>query len=207
METAGCCGLFLLGPILTGPTTPLGKVATAIADKTGVTNNMATLADPKASAGQKIGAGANLVETVLSLGMLAGGGEGPASGAGEILPPELPATPEASLGDRATEIHQAVPAATQSRTTIAVGEGTDANGNSVRVVGSSEPALRPAQRSMLKSGEVEAKGAGHAEVTVANHAAQNGITLNSVGASRPICPSCFITLQDLGIQPTTSLRK
>lgn len=64
----------------------------------------------------------------------------------------------ASLGDRVAEIHSATSPDTQRRTTIAGGEGTDASGNPVRVVGSSEPRLRPAQRAMLEPGKVEAKG-------------------------------------------------
>ncbi|RQO65478.1 sugar-binding protein [Pedobacter sp. KBW01] len=113
---------------------------------------------------------------------------------------------KASLGQRAQEIHGEVPAATQRRTTIAVGEGTDASGNSVRVVGSSEARLRPSQRAALQPGEVEARGAGHAEVTVLNYAKANNVKIGSVGASRPICFNCALTIQANGVAAVTPLK-
>lgn len=112
----------------------------------------------------------------------------------------------ATLGQRAAEIHGEVPAATQRRTTIAVGEGTDASGNSVRVVGSSEARLRPSQRAALKGGEIEATGKGHAEVTVLNFAKANDIKVQSVGASRPICFNCAWTIQANGVAAVTPLK-
>jgi RHS repeat-associated protein len=112
-----------------------------------------------------------------------------------------------TVGERASEIHSAVSTSTQSRTTIAVGEGTDASGNAIRVVGSSENRLRPAQRAMLKPGEVEATGAGHAETTVLNHALNNGIDISNIGASRPICENCYLNIQQSGANATTPLKK
>ena len=51
------------------------------------------------------------------------------------------------------------------------------------------------QRAILQSGEVEATGKGHAEVTVTNYAKANNINIQSVGASRPICFNCALTIQ------------
>ena len=53
---------------------------------------------------------------------------------------------------------------------------------------------------------MEAKGPGHAEVTVINHANDNGLTIQSIGASRPICPSCATNIYSLGITPATPLK-
>src|SRR5205823_1665183 len=98
---------------------------------------------------------------------------------------------------RATQIHQQVPAATQSRTTIAVTETAEG----VRVVSSSEHTLRPAQRAALVPGEVAASGVGHAEVTGVRAAQSMGLTPVGVAASRPICPECADFLRGLGIEP------
>jgi len=112
-----------------------------------------------------------------------------------------------SLGQRAIEIHSEVKPATQSRTTIAVGEGTDASGNTVRVVGSSEPnGLRKQQIAALKPGEIAATGPGHAEVTVMNYAKANDINIKSVGASRPICFNCALQIQANGVAAVTPLK-
>ncbi len=111
-----------------------------------------------------------------------------------------------SLEARAAEIHGAVSAATQSRTTIAVGNATTASGDAVRIVGSSENRLRPVQRAMLNAGEVGATGPGHAEVTVLNYAKANGMTVQSVAASRPICPSCATSLQGAGVAAASPLK-
>jgi hypothetical protein len=120
------------------------------------------------------------------------------------LAAEVPALQ--TIGERASEIHQAVPRATQTRTTIAVGEATDGAGNSVNIVGSSEARLRPAQRNLLQSNEIEATGAGHAEATILNYAEQNGYNVSNIGASRPICESCATQIENSGVTPTTPLK-
>ena len=111
-----------------------------------------------------------------------------------------------SLETRASEIHGTVSKATQSRTTIAVADAVNAEGKSVRIVGSSETKLRPAQRSMLNSNEVAASGPGHAEVTVLNHASKNGMTVGNIAASRPICPSCATSIQSAGATAKSVLK-
>ncbi|MGN8071584.1 hypothetical protein [Mucilaginibacter sp. 22184] len=96
--------------------------------------------------------------------------------------------------------------ATQTRTTIAVADAVDEQGNQIRVVGSSEPRLRAAQRAMLKPGEVEAKGNGHAEVTVLDHLRVNNLSIRSIGASRPVCANCNVAIESFGIKAATPLK-
>ncbi|MEP1444751.1 MAG: RHS repeat-associated core domain-containing protein [Paraglaciecola sp.] len=108
----------------------------------------------------------------------------------------------ASLTTRATEIHQAVPIATQTRTTVAVAETSQG----IRVVSSSEPRLRPAQRQMLQKGEIEGKGQGHAEVTAVSAAKAGGLNPIAVAASRPICSNCQSFLKSEQIKPASELK-
>jgi RHS repeat-associated protein len=74
------------------------------------------------------------------------------------------------------------------------------------VVSSSEEALRPAVRALLKPGEVAANGAGHAEVTGVNTARQMGLTPTGVAASRGICPSCADFLRTAGVAALSALK-
>ena len=90
----------------------------------------------------------------------------------------------AALAARALELSSAM-GKTADYVTLAV-TGTK---EGTTVVSSSEKALRPAVRALLKPGEVAAKGAGHAEVTGVNAARQMGLTPTGVAASRGICPS------------------
>jgi RHS repeat-associated protein len=75
------------------------------------------------------------------------------------------------------------------------------------VVSSSEKALRPAVKALLKNGEVAAKGAGHAEVTGVNAAKQMGLTPTGVAASRGICPSCADYIRGAGAAILSTLRQ
>jgi hypothetical protein len=74
------------------------------------------------------------------------------------------------------------------------------------VVSSNENLLRPVVRSLLKDGEVAAKGAGHAEVTGVNAARQMGLTPTGVAASRAICPSCADFLRSVGVAALSALK-
>jgi RHS repeat-associated protein len=142
------------------------------------------------------------------IGGFVGGGLGAKSGLGGKIAGEAAGeTKLPSLETRANDIHSTVPKATQSRTTIAVAEATTADGKSVRLVGSSEARLRPAQRSALQTGEIATTGKGHAEVTVLNHAKANGMTVQSVAASRPICSGCATAIQNSGASASSSLKK
>ena len=107
-----------------------------------------------------------------------------------------------SLEKRAQEIQSAIPEATQRRTTTAV---TDTE-EGVRVVSSSERRLRPGQRAMLKPGEIEGIGRGHAEVTGVNAAKEQGLNPTAVGASRPICSECASFLENEGVKPSSAIK-
>jgi len=98
---------------------------------------------------------------------------------------------------RAKEIQGALKPATQNRVTTAVAETQEG----VRVVGSSEGALRPAQRAALQEGEVAAKGARgtHAEVNAVNGARAQGLTPTSVSPSRPACTNCQEAMKKMDI--------
>jgi hypothetical protein len=74
------------------------------------------------------------------------------------------------------------------------------------IVSSSEKALRPGVRALLKPGEVAANGAGHAEVTGVNAARQMGFTPTGVAASRGICPSCADFLRTAGVAALSALK-
>lgn len=113
---------------------------------------------------------------------------------------------ETNIAVRAKEIHSALPAATQSRTTTAVASATNAEGNAVTLVASSEKNLRPAQRAALQPGEVAVSGKGHAEQTIINHANANGMTVNAVAASRPICAGCATAINNAGAVPASPLK-
>jgi len=77
----------------------------------------------------------------------------------------------------------------------------------IKVISSSENALRPAVRALLKEGEVAAKGTGHAEVTGVNAARQMGLTPTGVAASRAICPSCADFLRNAGVAALSFLKE
>lgn len=113
---------------------------------------------------------------------------------------------EASLTQRATDIHSALSPATQSRNTTAVASATTSEGNSVTLVASNENRLRGPQVQALKPGEIAVEGKGHAEVTILNHAQANGMTVNAVAASRPICPSCATAISNAGAVPASPLK-
>ncbi|MCR8559916.1 hypothetical protein KXD93_19855 [Mucilaginibacter sp. BJC16-A38] len=154
------------------------------------------------SIGEKLAITGRILQTIASI-FIPEEGKG---GIPETTIAKPPISDAPSLGSRANDIHSAVPAATQNRTTIAVADGIDANGKAVRVVGSSENRLRPAQRQMLKSNEIEATGPGHAETTVLNHAVSNGISITDIGASRPICLLCQTAIDAAGAKPVTPIK-
>jgi len=110
----------------------------------------------------------------------------------------------ASAATRATEIAATMSARTQRSVTIAVTETEEG----VRVVSSSEGALRPAARAALKEGEVAAKGeAGtHAEINGVNGAKAAGLKPTGTAASRPICPGCAAKLKKGNVSPLSPLK-
>ncbi len=105
----------------------------------------------------------------------------------------------ANLATRASEIHSALDPIAQEMRTTAVANVTNADGTVSTLVSSSKNTLAPAQRALLQPGETAVKGAGHAEETILNAAKQNGQTVNTMGVSRTICPTCAPKLQEAGV--------
>ncbi|MEW6316500.1 MAG: hemagglutinin, partial [Pseudomonadota bacterium] len=125
----------------------------------------------------------------------------------------LPGTAKMSLADaqayasnRATQLQSQLPEGSQGRVTMGVGVVQDVNGNQIVVVSTSEPRgyLRPGVT--LKPGELVVPGTGHAEADIVNWASQNGYTVLTVGAGRPICPSCAAALTGANATPATTLK-
>jgi hypothetical protein len=113
---------------------------------------------------------------------------------------------EVNLAERAKEIHGTLRADTQNFNTTAVASATTAEGQTRILVGSNEDNLRVPQRTALKPGEIAVSGVGHAEVTILNYAQANGMTVNAVAASRPICASCATAINNAGAVPVSPLK-
>lgn len=113
---------------------------------------------------------------------------------------------QAYAASRASQLQSELPAGSQGRVTMGVGVLQDANGNQITVVSTSEPNgyLRPGVT--LNPGEVVVPGTGHAEADIVNWAAQNGYTVETIGAGRPICPSCASALSGANAMPATPLK-
>ncbi|TCK95588.1 filamentous hemagglutinin N-terminal domain-containing protein [Paraburkholderia sp. BL9I2N2] len=113
---------------------------------------------------------------------------------------------QAYAADRAAQLQSELPAGSQGRVTMGVGVVRDANGNQITVVSTSEPNgyLRPGVT--LNPGEVVIPGTGHAEADIVNWAAQNGYTVQTIGAGRPICPSCASAIGGANAVPATPLK-
>ncbi len=146
--------------------------------------------NPTAASTAEVSAGANVARTVAAETSAA-----------------TTASQEVNLAARAKEIHSTLKPATQNRTTTAVGTATTSEGNTVSLVASSEHKLRPAQMAALKPGEIAVTGPGHAEVTIINHATANGMKVNAVAASRPICSGCATAINNAGATPASELKK
>jgi filamentous hemagglutinin len=80
------------------------------------------------------------------------------------------------------------------------------DGSYVSVVSTSEPGgyLRPGVT--VNSDEVVISGTGHAEADIVNWAEQNGYRVVTIGAGRPICPSCAGAIAGSGGSPATPLK-
>lgn len=147
--------------------------------------------------GNAIGAGLGFVAGAAVNTLLVG------SGAGYLALAVFGEAGAVGAGERAQQFAATMDKFAQTKRTIAVTETREG----VRIISSSRPTLTPAQRSMLKAGEIEGKGLGHAEVTGVNAAREMGLTPTGVGASRPICPTCASFIKDQGITPLSPLKK
>jgi hypothetical protein len=69
----------------------------------------------------------------------------------------------------------------------------------VRIIASSEGALRPLTLESLQAGEIAVTGVGHGEIIAYSAALELGYTPTGVAASRLICPDCANFFEELGI--------
>ncbi len=115
---------------------------------------------------------------------------------------------EQQAASRATELQDLLPAGSRGRVTMGVGKGIDETGTVRTVIGTSEPNgyLRPAVRAAVTEDEEVAGGLGHAEDDIVSYMSGNGIEPITVGAGRPICPSCAQTIEGAGASPATPLK-
>ena len=120
------------------------------------------------------------------------------------LAPNAPGATDALVA-RANEVHNVLhPIAQQMRTTaaLATDEGTTIIGGGVRD-------LTPAQRAVLGPGEMASALPGeHAEMTVLQAAADNGLTPRALAVTRPICSECQAAIEASGgvlTGPTTAI--
>ncbi len=112
----------------------------------------------------------------------------------KLTPQTRTAANSANLETRVAEVHGALdPIAQTSRTTAALGtrEGTTVIGGGVRD-------LSPAQRALVREGEMMAGGPGHAEVTTVLGARGAGLTPQEIVTSWDICPACQTFLRNEG---------
>lgn len=187
------------GPIISNA---LSEAAGGIVER-GLTQGLSAAFDPKAVAIDLVKGGLGGAQSKAKPGPTSNAvGKGKA-GNSKGLVGAGKSSPEAAATARAKEIHGGVKPGTQRRTTVAVTETKEG----VRVVSSSERRLRPAQRAMLKPGEVEGVGPGHAEVTGINATRDMGLTPVATAASRPVCHGCATTLQEEGVQILSPLKK
>ncbi|HEY6908475.1 MAG TPA: RHS repeat-associated core domain-containing protein [Myxococcales bacterium] len=109
-----------------------------------------------------------------------------------------------------SEAMEQMPPQQQSGITYAVGIAEDAAGNLRTIIGTSEPRgyIRPPIKALLEPGDIIVKGAKgtHAEADVVSYANQMGWNLISVGATRPICPSCAAEIAGAGACAATPLK-
>jgi RHS repeat-associated protein len=111
------------------------------------------------------------------------------------------------LPTRAGQIHGAVGGpVTRSKTTVAIARVTTREGVRQTLVASSERVLRPAQRALLKAGEIPVKGPGHAEVTALNAAKAAGQRVTDVAVSRPVCVDCATAIRAVGARIHSGLK-
>ena len=96
----------------------------------------------------------------------------------------------------ADAVFSKIPNRGQRYKTVASAAGVDQAGNEILLVaGNGKYLSRVQQAEVLRWGGTYAKGTGrHAEVNIINYAAQNGITLQTIAASRPVCLACENTV-------------
>jgi RHS repeat-associated protein len=182
-----------------------GDVAATVAD---VVDSAKTLTAVNSTTGERVLAGASILSEFLPLSIGDAKAAGRAIGLVGDAAKKGDNLVDPSLAKRAREIQDNLPDTTKGRTTTAVGQVTSADGSTQVLVGSSEGTLREAQKQALQAGETAVSGTRgvHAEVNVINAAAEQGLQVNAVAASRPICPGCEQAIKDAGAVPASELK-
>ena len=111
-----------------------------------------------------------------------------------------------NLEQRAQQFQGALDEFAQTKRTTAAARVLNPDGTEQILIGSSANRLSPAQRQLLKIGEVEAIGPGHAEVTIINQAKANSQVILDIAASRPICSDCSTAIMYVGANPVSPLK-
>ena len=98
--------------------------------------------------------------------------------------------------DRIAQLQRQIPENSRGRITMAAAVVEDAAGNRKVLIGTSEPRgyLRPGVS--LNAGEQMVAGAGHAEASIVDYAAANGLRIVDIGATRPVCAGCQGVIPD-----------
>ena len=107
---------------------------------------------------------------------------------------------------RAAEHQTMLPETRRGRITMGVGIGTDSDGGTRVVIGTSEDNGYLRKPLRLNDGEEIAEGKGHAETSILDHMAGRDIRPSHIAAGRPICPPCADRVDTAGAQPASPLK-
>ena len=89
---------------------------------------------------------------------------------------------------------------------MAVADARTRSGDFVRLIATSEPRGYVRRGVHLESDEVLVHGDGHAERDIIDYAAQHGLAVTAIGATRPICLKCADAIRADGDEIVTRVR-
>ena len=127
---------------------------------------------------------------------------------GAGLAPKAAGAGEGWAEARAAQLAEQIPAGSRGRITMAAGLARDAEGNLVKLIGTSEANgyLRPGVTLFEDEVMVAGPRFSHAENDIASYVQANGWTLIETAATRPICPACMGATYAAGGVPLGPLR-
>ncbi len=114
--------------------------------------------------------------------------------------------PKEYAGARAEELQGQVPEQSRGWVTMGVGVGTDSEGGTRVVVGTSEARGYLREGVTLRPGEERSREPGHAEVSILKYMAGRDIVPSHIGAGRPICSPCADSVDAAGAEPASTLK-
>ncbi len=122
------------------------------------------------------------------------GGEALAPVAPPILAPVASDTAGLSIAERVAQIHGVLDPIAQEMRTTAVLET-----NIGRIIAGGARDLAPAQRALIREGEIATQAPGiHAEITALQAATKLGAIPRQIAVSRAICPQCAAAIEAIG---------